>query len=69
MDEKVNEAMAEAAGAKPHDPYINLEDKGDVWNAMLLAGGGLAGFIIGRSWHLLFGRGKDVRIGPTHPVA
>ncbi|OGT99754.1 MAG: hypothetical protein A2X80_06830, partial [Geobacteraceae bacterium GWB2_52_12] len=46
MDEKVNEAMAESAGAKPHDPYINLEDKGDVWNAMLLAGGGLAGFII-----------------------
>lgn len=59
MDEKVNEAMAESAGAKPHDPYINLEDKGDAWNAMLLAGGGLAGFIIGRSWHLLFGRAKD----------
>jgi len=59
MDEKVNEAMAEAAGAKPHDPFINLENKGDVWNAMLLAGGGLAGFIIGRSWHLLFGRAKD----------
>lgn len=69
MDEKVNEAMAETAGAKPHDPYINLEDKGDVWNAMLLAGGGLAGFIIGRSWHLLFGRDKDVRIDPTHPVS
>lgn len=59
MDERVNEAMAEAAGAKPHDPYINLEDKGDVWNAILLAGGALAGFIIGRSWHLLFSRSKD----------
>lgn len=59
MDEKVNEAMAEAAGAKPHDPFINFENKGDVWNAMLLAGGGLAGFIIGRGWHLLFGRAKD----------
>lgn len=69
MDEKVNEVMAEAAGAKPHDPYINLEDKGDVWNALLLAGGGLAGFIIGRGWHLLFGRAKDVTIGPTHPAS
>lgn len=58
MDEKVNEAMAEAAGAKSRDPYINLEEKGDVWNAMLLAGGGLAGFIIGRGWHLLFGRAE-----------
>jgi len=58
MDEKVNEAIAESAGAKARDPYINLENKGDVWNAMLLAGGGLAGFVIGRRWHLLFGRGQ-----------
>ncbi|MFZ2948288.1 MAG: energy-coupling factor ABC transporter permease [Desulfuromonadaceae bacterium] len=65
MDEKVNEAIAEAAGAKPHDPYINLENKGDVWNAMLLAGGGIAGFIIGRGWHLLFGRTRDVTIDQT----
>ncbi len=69
MDEKVNEAMAESAGAAAHDPFINLEDKGDVWNAMLLAGGGLAGFIIGRSWHLLFGRAKETPNGPTHPVS
>ena len=68
MDEKVNEAMAQAAGAKPHDPYINLEDKGDVWNAMLLAGGGLAGFVIGRRWHLLFGRGDEAQSGPTKPT-
>jgi hypothetical protein len=69
MDEKVNEAMAESAGAKPHDPYINLEEKGDVWNTMLLAGGGLAGFIIGRSWHLLFVRQKKTADTPAHPVA
>jgi len=69
MDEKVNEAMAEAAGAKPHDPYFNLEDKGDVWNALLLAGGGIAGFIIGRSWHLLFGRTRDVTNDPQHPAS
>jgi cobalt/nickel transport system permease protein len=65
MDEKVNETMAESAGAKVHDPYINLEAQGDLWNALLLAGGGVAGFIIGRSWHLLFGRSKDVTSGPT----
>ena len=68
MDEKVNEAIAESAGAKPHDPYINLEDKGDVWNAMLLAGGGLAGFIIGRRWHLLFGQTKG-KNDPTRPAS
>lgn len=59
MDEKVNAAMAESAGAKAHDPYINLEEQGDLWNALLLVGGGVAGFIIGRGWHLLFGRSKD----------
>lgn len=69
MDEKVNEAMAEAAGAKPRDPYFNLEDKGDIWNAILLAGGGIAGFIIGRSWHLLFGRAREVTPGPKHPAS
>ncbi len=69
MDEKVNEALAVAAGAKPHDPYINLENKGDVWNAMLLAGGGVAGFIIGRGWHLLFGRARDVTIDPPPPAS
>ena len=66
MDEKVNEAMAESAGAKVHAPYIDLEEKGDLWNALLLAGGGVAGFIIGRSWHLLFGRPRDAS-GPTPP--
>jgi hypothetical protein len=69
MDEKVNEAMAEKAGTKAHDPYINLEEKGDVWNTTLLAGGALAGFIIGRWWHLLFVRQKDTTDIPTHPVA
>ena len=68
MDEKVNEAMAEAAGANPRDPYINLEEKGDVWNAMLLAGGGLAGFIIGRRWHLLFGRSDEATSAPAAPT-
>ncbi|MDA8429685.1 MAG: energy-coupling factor ABC transporter permease [Geobacteraceae bacterium] len=68
MDEKVNEAMAEKAGAKAHTPYINLEDKGDVWNTILLAGGALAGFIIGRCWHLLFVRQKDTVGTSNHSV-
>ena len=69
MDEKVNESMAEKAGSKAHDPYINLEEKGDVWNTTLLAGGALAGFIIGRWWHLLFVRQKDTTETPSHPAA
>ena len=69
MDERVNEAMAEKAGAPPHAPYINLEERGDVWNTMLLAGGALAGFIIGRWWHLLFGRPKETAGSPAQPTA
>ncbi len=68
MDEKVNEAMAEKAGAKAHAPYINLEEKGDVWNTMLLAGGALAGFIIGRWWHLLFVQQKETVEKLSPPV-
>jgi cobalt/nickel transport system permease protein len=56
MDEAVNEAMANQAGAKAHDPYINLEKQGDVWNFVLLMGGGIAGFIVGVNWHHLFGK-------------
>ncbi len=60
MDEIVNEAVANAGGAAPQDPYINTEAMGDLWNFVLLLGGGLAGFVIGRNWHQLFGkRQKD----------
>jgi cobalt/nickel transport system permease protein len=58
MDESVNEKMSENAGLKVHEPYINLEGQGDVWNLTLLCGGGIAGFILGRRWHLLFGGKK-----------
>jgi len=56
MDEAVNEAMANKAGANAHDPYIDLEKQGDVWNFVLLMGGGIAGFIVGVNWHHLFGK-------------
>jgi cobalt/nickel transport system permease protein len=59
MDESVNEHMSEVAGIKIRDPYINLESQGDVWNAVLLLGGGICGFIVGRWWHLLFGGTKQ----------
>lgn len=58
MDEAVNEKMAEDAGAKPRDPYINLEAMGDLWNFVLLLGGGAAGFVMGRYWYLLFEKKK-----------
>ncbi len=59
MDEAVNEKLAENAGRAPRDPYINLEALGDVWNTVMLLGGAICGFIIGRWWHLLFERKKD----------
>ena len=59
MDESVNEAVAEEAGAPASDPYINIEAMGDVWNTVLLAAGGLCGFVIGRWWHLLFRSKRD----------
>jgi hypothetical protein len=62
MDEAVNEKVATDAGAHPKDPFINLEAMGDLWNTVLLLGGGAAGFVIGRYWHLLFGR-KDEHVG------
>jgi cobalt/nickel transport system permease protein len=59
MDESVNEKMSEEAGLKAKEPYINLESQGDLWNAALLFGGGIAGFLLGRNWHILFGFRKQ----------
>lgn len=58
MDEAVNEGMAISAGLPPRDPYINLEALGDVWNAVMLLGGAICGFIFGRYWHLISGGEK-----------
>ena len=59
MDEAVNERLAEDAGLNVRDPYLNIEAMGDLWNMMLLLGGGICGFIIGRWWHILWGRPKE----------
>ena len=56
MDEAVNEHLAETAGRPARDPYIDTESMGDLWNLLLLAAGGVCGFVVGRWWHLLWGR-------------
>ncbi len=65
MDEAVNEEMSKKAGLRVREPYINLESQGDVWNAMLLLGGGISGFILGRWWHLLFSDKKQPKMLAT----
>jgi hypothetical protein len=58
MDESVNESLAEGAGAPARTPYLDVESLGDLWNLILLLGGGLCGFIVGRYWDHLWGRPK-----------
>lgn len=59
MDEAVNEHLAEAAGLPARDPYIDTEGLGDLWNLLLLGAGGVCGFVIGRGWHVLYGRAPE----------
>jgi len=54
MDEAVNEKYAEEAGKSPRAPYIDIESMGDVWNTVLMAGGCICGFIVGRGWYKYF---------------
>lgn len=56
MDEAVNERLAADAGRPPRDPFIDTESMGDLWNLLLLTAGGCCGFVVGRWWHLLWGR-------------
>ncbi|MGK5094933.1 energy-coupling factor ABC transporter permease [Deltaproteobacteria bacterium TL4] len=56
MDQVVNESLADRAGLPPREPYLNIEAMGDLWNTVLLLGGGICGFIIGRYWNHLFGK-------------
>lgn len=63
MDEAVNEKLAEEAGIPPRDPFIDTEAMGDFWNAILLFGGGVCGFILGRWWHLI-SKEKNSKVKP-----
>lgn len=56
MDDSVNTRLAEQAGRPARTPYINTESWGDLWNLILLSGGGIAGFVIGRNWNQIWGR-------------
>ncbi|MFW2369042.1 MAG: energy-coupling factor ABC transporter permease [Desulforhopalus sp.] len=60
MDEAVNEKLAEEAGIPPRDPFIDTEAMGDLWNALLLLGGGICGFVLGRWWHLISKKKNNV---------
>lgn len=56
LDESINEALAEEAGVPSRDPIINVEAMGELWNLLLLAGGAVCGFIVGRYWDQIWGR-------------
>jgi hypothetical protein len=56
MDQSINVDLAEKAGVPARKPYINVEEWGDLWNLILLFGGGVCGFIIGRYWDQIWGR-------------
>ncbi len=56
MDESVNERLAEAAGRPARAPFIDTEAMGELWSLLLLSAGGICGFVVGRYWHLLWGR-------------
>ena len=59
MDQSVNVGLAEQAGAPARKPYINVEEWGDLWNLMLLLGGGVCGFVIGRRWDHVWGKPRQ----------
>jgi len=58
MDQSVNVDLAEKAGVPARKPYINVEEWGDLWNLLLLLGGGVCGFVIGRRWDHVWGKSR-----------
>jgi hypothetical protein len=58
MDQSVNVDLAAKAGTPARKPYINVEEWGDLWNLILLLGGGVCGFVIGRSWDHIWGKSR-----------
>ena len=56
MDQSVNVDLAAKAGAPARKPYINVEEWGDLWNLILLLGGAVCGFVIGRLWDHVWGK-------------
>lgn len=56
MDQAVNVDLAEKAGIPERRPYLDVEEWGDLWNLILLFGGGACGFVIGRHWDQIWGK-------------
>ena len=61
VDESVNETLAEEAGLPSRDPLIDTEAWGELWNLLLLVGGGACGFVVGRYWDQLWGGRSGAR--------
>jgi hypothetical protein len=60
MDDSVNTDLAAQAGVPARKPYINVEEWGDLWNFVLLFGGAISGFVVGRRWDQIWGRRRPV---------
>ena len=60
MDQSVNVDLAKRAGISTRKPYLDVEQWGDLWNLLLLLGGGACGFVIGRYWDHIWGRKRVV---------
>jgi hypothetical protein len=58
MDQSVNVDLADKAGIPARKPYLNFEEWGDLWNLMLLLGGGVCGFVVGRHWDQIWGKSR-----------
>jgi hypothetical protein len=58
MDQSVNVDLADKAGIPARRPYVNVEEWGDLWNLMLLLGGGVCGFVVGRYWDQIWGKSR-----------
>jgi hypothetical protein len=57
MDEAVNIDLAQQAGREnAGKSLLNTESLGELWNLLLLLGGAVPGFIVGRYWNQLFGK-------------
>jgi hypothetical protein len=58
MDQSVNVDLAKRAGVPARKPYLDVESLGDLWNLILLTGGAVCGFVVGRYWDQIWGRRK-----------
>jgi cobalt/nickel transport system permease protein len=56
----LTDGMAERAGTPSKPPLLmDLEKYPDLWSSLMMSAGLAVGFILGRWWHLLFGKRPD----------